>query len=434
MASNIEVKDGARVLIIGAGVTGLAIAHGLQKANIPYAIFDYEPSASCRPREWTMGLHWSLPFLQSLLPDELFSRIHEAYVDPSLDWEQPPLNFMRMYNGLTGEVMKEFPVKGKIVRVSRRKLRALVAEGVDVKYNHSLTDIRYNHDNTVTAVFANGAEETGSLVIGADGPRSAVRKLLFNEADAVVKPLENVIHTNVTFQPGDKEKALFLRSAHPAWSVCLHPDLFCLLSILQSESQNPSTWSFQMVSGWLGSRSSFTDPTSRLAELKRRGSLLCEPFKSAYDCLDNNLDIRFEELGLWETKEWDCENGRVVLAGDAAHAMPPHRGQGLNHAIQDAYNLINILINHHKSSSATSDLPSQLQAYAQEVSVRGSEEVRLSKQNAYMVLDWKVLEQSPVFKHALDRSPVDAEKRAENEGREEGKGSRQQEVTAMAGA
>ncbi|KAI4735237.1 hypothetical protein E4T50_14227 [Aureobasidium sp. EXF-12298] len=71
--------------------------------------------------------------------------------------------------------------------------------------------MRYNHDNTVTAIFANGAVETGSLVVGADGPRSAVRKLLFNEADAVVKPLENVIHTNITFQPGDKEKALFLR-------------------------------------------------------------------------------------------------------------------------------------------------------------------------------------------------------------------------------
>jgi hypothetical protein len=211
-----------------------------------------------------------------------------------------------------------------------------------------------------------------------------------------------------------------------------------------------------MVSGWLGSRSSFSDPSSRLAELKRRGSLLCEPFKSAYNCLDNNLDVRFEELGLWETKEWDCRNGRVVLAGDAAHAMPPRkycpthllpkkqqkhntdsqqildRGQGLNHAIQDAYNLINILIEHYNSSSGTSDLPTQLQAYAQEVSVRGSEEVRLSKQNAYMVLDWKVLEQSPVFKHALDRSPVDAEKRTESEVREEGK--EEQQVTAMAGA
>lgn len=80
-----------------------------------------------------MGLHWSLPLLESLLPNDLSSRIYEAYVDPSLNWEQPPLNCMRMYNGLTGEVMKEFPVKGKIVRVSRQKLRALVAEGIDVK-------------------------------------------------------------------------------------------------------------------------------------------------------------------------------------------------------------------------------------------------------------------------------------------------------------
>jgi len=53
------------------------------------------------------------------------------------------------------------------------------------------------------------------LVVGADGPRSAVRGLLLSEEEASVKPLENVIHTNITFCPQEKEKALFLRSAHP---------------------------------------------------------------------------------------------------------------------------------------------------------------------------------------------------------------------------
>ncbi|THV68741.1 FAD/NAD(P)-binding domain-containing protein [Aureobasidium pullulans] len=411
-----------------AGVTGLVIAHGLQKAGIPCKIFDHEPNASARPREWTMGLHWALPLLKSLLPDQLASRISEAYVDSFLDWTQSPLDRMRMYNGLTGDIMKDIPIKGQIVRVSRRKLRTFLTEGTDVKYGHSLTDIHYNADNTITAIFANGATETGSLVVGADGPRSAVRGLLLSEEEASVKPLENVIHTNITFCPQEKEKALFLRSAHPAWSICLHPDLFCMLSVQDTPAEDPTTWSFQLVSGWLGSRSSFPTSSSRITELKRRGNLLCEPFKSAFECLDENLDCRYEELSCWETQEWDCQNGRVALAGDAAHAMPPHRGQGLNHAIQDAYNLVNILTKHYAPSSTSSDLTSELQSYANEVSIRGAEEVRLTKQNAYMVLDWKLLEQSPVFKHALDRSPV--------VNKEEGKEveTAQNEVTAMAGA
>jgi len=35
--------------------------------------------------------------------------------------------------------------------------------------------------------------------------------------------------------------------------------------------------------------------------------------------------------------------GPVVLMGDAAHAMPPHQGQGAGQAIEDAYLLANIL-------------------------------------------------------------------------------------------
>lgn len=48
--------DHAQVLIIGAGVTGLVIAHGLQQAGISYLIFESEESEERRPKEWTMGL------------------------------------------------------------------------------------------------------------------------------------------------------------------------------------------------------------------------------------------------------------------------------------------------------------------------------------------------------------------------------------------
>lgn len=128
------------ILIIGAGITGLTIAHGLQNRNIPFTIFEAEPEGIFRPREWTMGIHWSLKNLEKLLPQHLRERlIREASVDPSLDPGVYPNNTMRIYEGLEGKLVKEVGVRGedggegRLLRVSRRKLRALCAEGIDVK-------------------------------------------------------------------------------------------------------------------------------------------------------------------------------------------------------------------------------------------------------------------------------------------------------------
>lgn len=80
-----------------------------------------------------MGIHWGIPLLESLLPEHLRARWNEAYVDPSMDFTRPENTRMRIYNGLNGEVLKDIPLPGKLVRVSRRKLRAFLAQEVDVK-------------------------------------------------------------------------------------------------------------------------------------------------------------------------------------------------------------------------------------------------------------------------------------------------------------
>lgn len=81
-----------------------------------------------------MGIHWALPMLESLLPDDLKTRLaNETFTDSSVDWEKFPNNHMRMFNGITGEIMKDIPISGKIVRVSRRKLRHFLAQGIEVK-------------------------------------------------------------------------------------------------------------------------------------------------------------------------------------------------------------------------------------------------------------------------------------------------------------
>lgn len=124
------------ILIIGAGICGLAIAHGLMKEGIPYTIADAEEQTVVRPRRWTMALHWGLPMLEALLPRHLADRVRvDGVVDPSLDYRTHPNNIISIYDGATGQLVKEVASDG--LRVDRTKLRALCAEGIDVKVRPS---------------------------------------------------------------------------------------------------------------------------------------------------------------------------------------------------------------------------------------------------------------------------------------------------------
>ena len=77
-----------------------------------------------------MGIHWSLPLLESLLPEDLTARLKEAYNDPFV--ETPLQDEIPIYNGLTGKIMKALPIP-RTIRVSRRKMRAFCSQGIDVQ-------------------------------------------------------------------------------------------------------------------------------------------------------------------------------------------------------------------------------------------------------------------------------------------------------------
>lgn len=213
------------VLIIGAGLTGLLIAHGLNKAGIKYTIFEDEDYGAVRPREWTMGIHWALPLLEDLLPPHLAARIvKDGSVDGSLDYEKPPNNGAYIFDGVDGEILKDLTVSGRIVRVSRRKLRALCSRDIEVKHSHKLQTITYNDGNDgVTARFTNGESYSGSLLVGCDGPRSVVRSYLFSNdpTKGQAQPVDGIMNMSMAVSYADVETAKFVReTSHPVWCIC----------------------------------------------------------------------------------------------------------------------------------------------------------------------------------------------------------------------
>lgn len=85
-----------------------------------------------------MGLHWSLPQLESLLSPELWARLKEAQNDPFAEAQKGDV--MKVFNGLTGDVLAAIPIQGEIRRVSRRKFRALLAQELEVQVSHSFLE------------------------------------------------------------------------------------------------------------------------------------------------------------------------------------------------------------------------------------------------------------------------------------------------------
>lgn len=115
------------------GYPSSSYANARTKNGISYSIFESEPTmARPKSREWGMSIHWARDLLKALLSDDLHDRVREAQVDPTYDTSNPDGYNVPFYNGKTGEHIIGIPMANAI-RVSRRKMRALCAEGINIQ-------------------------------------------------------------------------------------------------------------------------------------------------------------------------------------------------------------------------------------------------------------------------------------------------------------
>ncbi|MCR3748667.1 FAD-dependent oxidoreductase [Lentzea californiensis] len=154
-----------KALVIGGGIAGPVTALALKKAGIEAAVFEaYDAAAD--------GVGGVL----NVAPNGLAAL---RIVGLETDFGEPVRRMVLADN--RGRELGR--VEGDPSRVVwradlYRRLRDLTtAQRIKVEHGKRLVDVE-THDNGVTATFADGSTESGDLLVGADGIRSAVRTII----------------------------------------------------------------------------------------------------------------------------------------------------------------------------------------------------------------------------------------------------------------
>ncbi|PSN65575.1 FAD/NAD(P)-binding domain-containing protein [Corynespora cassiicola Philippines] len=393
------------VLIIGAGSTGLLIAQGLKKAGISSTVFEKssEDAYKDRPRHWSMALHWGASLLAKCLPDDIIADIRNIEADPTTELTAEQEKSFPFVNGRTGEVIKMVPSESTR-RVSRSKLRKFLSRGVEVRYGKRLKNIE--EGDKIVAHFEDGSSAEGDILVGCDGAKSAVRAILLPPEQNKLDPLPLVnAHIALTYT---REQALFIRNAyHPNIVLSPHPDqntsaLICIADVEYPDK--PETWVLLLNYAIWGSDKQPETNAGRLKLLKSYAANYCEPFKSAAEWIPEDFWVPPDTFRVWtKPVKWDNHRGRVTIAGDAAHPMPPFRGQGLNNAFEDAFNYIEAIQSYATGKQSLEEAVDKCDA---DNLARGKREIEVSSLQTYGSHHWDVLMKSPMITSGTSKMVV----------------------------
>jgi 2-polyprenyl-6-methoxyphenol hydroxylase-like FAD-dependent oxidoreductase len=351
-----------QALVAGGGIAGTVAAIALQRAGWQPRLLESRPEgvADERGAFLTVAVN-GLTALRALGLDP--ARVLAAgFATPTL----------AMSNG-AGRRLALLPLggptaDGTVTTTIRRadlysSLRAAAAErGIPIEYERRLSGYT-EHSAGVTVTFTDGATAEGDLLVGADGLRSRVREVLnpggpaptylglLNAGGFTDRPVE----ADFDRTPGLMHMA-FGRRAFFGWATAPGGAVWWFANPpskrpVRPGDFTPESWRSHLID-------LFADEAFPAAAIIRATGTAIGPW--------NTDDLR--RVPIWHSS-------RVVLAGDAAHAVAPSSGQGASMAIEDAVVLGRCLAAH------PDDVPGALAAYEEVRRPRVEKVVAVGRRN-----------------------------------------------------
>jgi FAD-dependent urate hydroxylase len=301
-----EMANTDRVLIVGGGIAGLATARALTTHGIECNVVERAPA-------------WSHPGTGMYLPANAVRALGDLGLEAALRDRANEIRRQRFLDRrarilLDVDLPTVWGETGPCLGIEHRDLHEILRDGVPVRLGTTITVLQ-EEGLQIRAAFSDGSSDLYDVVVGADGVRSWVRSEVFTGSEP---------------QFVDQASWRFLVDGFPEishWTVLLgrrtafltiplgSGRIYCYADVDAQGAADPTDGDPEKLAALYRE---FAEPvTTILSEHLAAGG---RPYFSPIEEVVQDPWVR----------------GRVVLIGDAAHAMSPNMAEGAGMALEDA--------------------------------------------------------------------------------------------------
>ena len=333
-------KNYPHLAIIGGGIGGMALAVACLHRKIPFTLYERDSYFDARSQGYGLTLQQASRAIEGLgilsLEEGVISTRHVVHTT-----DGKVIGEWGIRNLLPSDAKN--PPKRTNVHIARQSLRLALLEqlgGHDaVQWGHQLVNFKECEGEGVDLSFqveGDMKHANADLVVGADGIRSSVRRLLIGEDASPLCYLGCIVILGIC----------------PLANIeGLDSALLDSATVFQTANGNERIYMMPYASNSVMWQLSFPMPEKEAKALSAQGAQAlkeeacrrCQWHDPIPQILAATLEAQISGYPVYDRAQLESEllakGTQVTLIGDAAHPMSPFKGQGANQALLDALTL-----------------------------------------------------------------------------------------------